>query len=741
MSGLKIFKELELPGQEELDINSIYLIGSNESDIVEIYITGNQPGVIKRIRNAIDIESIIDQKLINYTDSITYGSTIDLNIEHTGPMKLNTLFIVESDYGIYKANDILLKVSNSSPYFVKINTGGSGGSAAPFEVIEWNPHREELAPTEFVPSNGSTTYSNGTISKVVHTPINLIDFSIGQPNSENIHIINGSGSTATKITLDIVGSDQYARTFGIPEFSSLKFVPLDSFEYNNDGSSKGVDINMIIFQLENEEILENLSMQDIMTKPRAISIYVGGLYQSTYNSYTTISWSITSNGSQVYGTGNMPINGNYAMLKTRISNGKLYLGEGTGEQLLSEYGFDANKKFAAISLLQVNPSNMDIQTSFSIELSKVSINPEISNTYPDYAELLFNENSELFFSGMTTDYSEFFQMNFSRAYEDVSYNYSGSSGGTQIAEKYIDSDRNIRVVVDGNTLKIKNNITELYEDIYTKNGQLNMLITSTSEMYGDTNKSSWQFIPVSWGSVTLLDGVLPSNALDGSTLKVTANGIFQGNELLIDDIVRPYDNKSKILIQRNGERVSNDVLTAGNKAVSGNAVINYSPTADSLSGSSLYVTDKRLNVQIDQSAYNLISNQGNGLFAQLPTILAPYVLREHAQVSNYSSYVQMDLSIRNIFVLNYPYGSIYTYFSNLGSYDNNNAYNTISKVITIIVVNAASVTWPSEIVWADDSAPTLRENRYLVVTGIHVKNAYEENTGGKLLCTYSYFNR
>lgn len=68
MAGLKVFKELQLP--QETEINSIYLVSSEQSETVDIFITGNQSGTIKRIRNASDIESIIDQKLLNYDDAI-----------------------------------------------------------------------------------------------------------------------------------------------------------------------------------------------------------------------------------------------------------------------------------------------------------------------------------------------------------------------------------------------------------------------------------------------------------------------------------------------------------------------------------------------------------------------------------------------------------------------------------------------------------------------------------------------
>ena len=38
MAGLKVFKELELPQLDEIQLNSIYLIGNSNSSHVDIYI-------------------------------------------------------------------------------------------------------------------------------------------------------------------------------------------------------------------------------------------------------------------------------------------------------------------------------------------------------------------------------------------------------------------------------------------------------------------------------------------------------------------------------------------------------------------------------------------------------------------------------------------------------------------------------------------------------------------------------
>jgi hypothetical protein len=126
MAGLKVFKELELPQLDEIQLNSIYLIGNSNSSHVDIYITGNTPGIIKRVRNEEDINDLIDNKLSNFSlsDPIVFAGTLDLNIVNTGPTRLNSLFIVQNDYNEFKQNDLLLKISDTSPYFVKLNNFG-----------------------------------------------------------------------------------------------------------------------------------------------------------------------------------------------------------------------------------------------------------------------------------------------------------------------------------------------------------------------------------------------------------------------------------------------------------------------------------------------------------------------------------------------------------------------------------------------------------------------------------------
>ena len=49
MAGLKVFKELELPPLDEIQLNSIYLIGNSNSSHVDIYIVHNFINLIKLV--------------------------------------------------------------------------------------------------------------------------------------------------------------------------------------------------------------------------------------------------------------------------------------------------------------------------------------------------------------------------------------------------------------------------------------------------------------------------------------------------------------------------------------------------------------------------------------------------------------------------------------------------------------------------------------------------------------------
>ncbi|MEG2283838.1 MAG: hypothetical protein RSB99_04340, partial [Bacilli bacterium] len=135
------------------------------------------------------------------------------------------------------------------------------------------------------------------------------------------------------------------------------------------------------------------------------------------------------------------------------------------------------------------------------------------------------------------------------------------------------------------------------------------------------SKSSWSFTINSLQKNMLVDSVLPSNSIDGSTIRVTHDGLFDNVELKTGDIVTPYSNKTKLLLHRITPEaepitVSNDVTTAGDNAVSGNALTSF------VTSNTLKIENNKLEVKyktndINPTGISLHSDEYNGLSASL----------------------------------------------------------------------------------------------------------------------------
>lgn len=167
---LKVYKETSLPN--ELTTDSLYFV-TGQGDYVDLFITGNTQGVVKRVITADDIVTLIDEKVDGLDVGMTFQGTIDLQTNPSGPEKLQSLFVVEQDFGDYSENDLLLKVSEVAPYFLKINTesSGGGGTSKPFEVTEWAPTSTGLVDIE--PNVVGATYVDGVMTKAPFPPYNI----------------------------------------------------------------------------------------------------------------------------------------------------------------------------------------------------------------------------------------------------------------------------------------------------------------------------------------------------------------------------------------------------------------------------------------------------------------------------------------------------------------------------------------------------------------------------------------
>jgi D-alanyl-D-alanine dipeptidase len=64
MAEYKVFKELELPAEVNLEPHSIYLVApAARPDYVEIYVTGASTSTIKRVIDQSDVQSMIDSDI------------------------------------------------------------------------------------------------------------------------------------------------------------------------------------------------------------------------------------------------------------------------------------------------------------------------------------------------------------------------------------------------------------------------------------------------------------------------------------------------------------------------------------------------------------------------------------------------------------------------------------------------------------------------------------------------------
>lgn len=655
---------------------------------------------------------------------------------------------VEDGDTIQEEFEQLSQVAYTGNYLDLINR--PNGSPEPFQVITWNPYLEDLEQLPFVSGNNSTSFVNGVLSTLPKNIINTMPFDVGMPVSENIIFNNGSGSTQTNVTVNVV-EGSYGKSFAIDDVKSLSFKPLNSFSYNNDGTKRGADVLMFLVQVEESDNLNEMTVIDVMSKPRNIGINITGLYQTGYNSYTNIAWSITNEGQTVYNQ-SLQANGNYNFLSTDVVNGNLIIGAGYNEVNLLNYGFDINKRFVVIGMVQVNSNDFDVQSPFSFSIEETDIKPKISNTFPDIAEIKINKNEELSFNFNSPNSSEYISISFGLNLDQLKY-YT-SSGSFNISSDYIDNEDNLLFKIEGDLFQLKNFNTNLFDTIYTKS---ETFINNSIEPLYDSLKTSWEFDLISWASIEILNGVLPINCVDGSTLKVIADGLFDNKQLRIDDIVTPYDNKTKILLHRVGKDVSNNVETAGENPVSGNAVLSYAATAESLASSTIEVIDDtKLGIKISEITPNRLIVSADGLYVDAPASNNG-TMTGITEISSVSEKFH-DVSGTTVVVNLATEGDIYRIslpvesstnivLVNLSSINGASFNRNGVRVLTFIFPNvpqSTAVYWPNEFKFPDDLLPELISGTTLVVNALVAGNPSFDmgstGTNSKFLCTYSTYS-
>ena len=234
----------------------------------------------------------------------------------------------------------------------------------------------------------------------------------------------------------------------------------------------------------------------------------------------------------------------------------------------------------------------------------------------------------------------------------------------------------------------------------------------------------------------------------GNALEVKEDGLYYKESIVVDgdDALNVVSGKLNIVVspvgdnnlQKNAdglyvgpEPVSTTVDQAVHSAVSSSAVYN------ALTSNTIAFANEKANVKIENPASSpvQINTSVNGISAVLKNIVKLESVRETVSHSTGTGTRYLNLTDFNVFVIDCSGGSGTVLLNGLNDLDDNQA-----KTITIIIKNSTALTWASEFAWVDNIPPTLQPSTTLVVTGIYASNASNATyTGGKILCTFSYY--
>lgn len=620
----------------------------------------------------------------------------------------------------------LSPVAFSGNYLDLINRP-SGGNGEPFTVVPWNPYREDLVEIDFTAANSSTTYVRGHISKKASSSVIVNQIDVGYPNSPEIVVTNGVDGGLTNIQITPNGTDALTKTLAIKEVTSLAINPVDVFAHDT-GQTKGAVLSFVLFQLESGEDVTTMSLQDIMGKPRNISVNFQNVYLNEYNTYTTMSYSIINNGNGVESSsGN--VYGNYLNLSFKLENNRFKMGENYADSYLGQYGFEADKKFGCIFICQVSPSQFDVKTPFNISLSELALQPSITASAPDFGEIKANIDSKLLIaveSDPNSPNAEYFGLSLNSSGEDLNYFFPNNQ--MPIGPEFIDTDGNITFRVDGNSFQFKDVASGQFLSMYSRSYPV---VSTTIIGVGFDTKSDWYFDLTSWKKRYILEGILPETVSDGSVLYITGSGKFANKELLPNDYIQLYQNRTNFIL---------------NRQVDVEPLINTK--LNQLAGPGLSLTNDKLQLKLaSSSGLELLNDElrvidyFDNKYITYPVLY--HRLYEQVIYSNQSRILPLDLTNScNIYVYKlYPYGE--NYFSNINIATN--AFGTttaIGKTVTMLFkdfTENAYLTWPTEFKWADGNVPAVEIGKTLLVTGIVMGTQFESYTDSKLLCTYSIF--
>lgn len=231
--------------------------------------------------------------------------------------------------------------------------------------------------------------------------------------------------------------------------------------------------------------------------------------------------------------------------------------------------------------------------------------------------------------------------------------------------------------------------------------------------------------------------VIPSPETIASNLQSSTIEVVNGTTL---SVKKSIDADNSLEIRGNGLYVPPVPETTLDTSLpfseTGKAPSSYT-VYNALTSNTISFANEKANVKIENptSSPIQINTSVNGISAVLKNIVKLESVRETVSHSTGTGTRYLNLTNFNIFVIDCSGGSGQVLLNGLNDLDNNQA-----KTITIIVKNTTALTWASEFAWVDNIPPTLQPSTTLVVTGIYASNASNATyTGGKILCTFSYY--
>ena len=250
-------------------------------------------------------------------------------------------------------------------------------------------------------------------------------------------------------------------------------------------------------------------------------------------------------------------------------------------------------------------------------------------------------------------------------------------------------------------------------------------------------------------STAVLDAdILEVSKEQGNALQVKEDGLYYKESIVVDgdSALNVVSGKLNIVVSPVGDNIlqktaeglyvgPEPVSTAIDQAV--HSAVSSSAVYNALTSNTIAFANEKANVKIENPASSpvQINTSVNGISAVLKNIVKLESVRETVSHSTGTGTRYLNLTDFNVFVIDCSGGSGAVLLNGLNDLDDNQA-----KTITIIIKNATALTWASEFAWVDNIPPTLQPSTTLVITGIYASNASNATyTGGKILCTFSYY--